>query len=158
MISILILHESLWKHTTNISMSNSANKVPQDKHVASIKHAQTVKDQSNSPPGHLALSCSGRFGGGRGRGTPRYCRSMELVGSSELNFIPTWKRTKKKSQWETNIYTILLDLLRFSVSVQGLTCNRLGKTVSIECNLSASAVVSWQNKQQCQPKAFLVDK
>lgn len=66
---------------------------------------QTVKQQSNIPTGDAELPFSGRFGGGSGSRTPRYCRSMVLFGSRQLNFKPTTKKTDiKRSQGERNIH------------------------------------------------------
>ena len=60
---------------------------------------------SNIPLGDVVLLCSGSFGGGSGKRTPRYCRSMDIVGSRELNFIPTTKMYKKQSM-RLNIYIL----------------------------------------------------
>lgn len=91
-------------NTPNISVSKRSQL--SFKNLPSIRR---VKDQSNLPPGDRAVtsSCSGRFGGGSGRWTPRYCRSMDLFGSKELNFNPTRKLTKM-SRRDKNIYTTLL--------------------------------------------------
>lgn len=47
----------------------------------------------------VVVWCSCWTGAGRGRGTPRYCRSMDWVGSTELNFNPTRAKSKKKRKW-----------------------------------------------------------
>lgn len=44
--------------------------------------------------------CSCWTGVGRGRGTPKYCRSMDCVGSTELNFNPTRVKNINKINWE----------------------------------------------------------